>query len=347
MQKQEFLSRWLEIIKKSSAMLVYKQNFINTLLGTIRNCSTRHTYDTAWARAVVEFLEGVRIGPEKSEVPVNIKDTAASMIRYYWDQTVYFGLLQGPNPLKQPEVVRRVQSLISEYYKNSRPMEPVPFQKTVFNPRLREMLDDHIHTAAEILKNDVIPRYIHKGHGHDQFIKYHKGEDYVEFPQPAALAVVENNILIIEAVYFRWAQILENFNTSPRLNKKVRVIDTDDLRDRPLTYYTKYLDIENPEHLCFQCGQPVADEDLFISHVLPWTYLCSDDIWNMVYTHKKCRSAKTEPAPSEFTIARLDKRNRNLLNKLASYVETDMVAGALQDAVNRGLLRKYWQNCQL
>ncbi|MFZ5648062.1 MAG: HNH endonuclease [Bacillota bacterium] len=346
MQKQEFLSRWLEIIKKSSAMLVYKQNFINTLLGTIRNCSTRHTYDTAWARAVVEFLEGERIGPERSEVPVDIKVTAASMIRYYWDHTVYFGLLQGPNPLKQPEIIRRVHSLVGEYYKNNRPVEPVSFQRAGFNPRIRELIDDHIDAATEILKNDVIPRYIQKGHGHEQFIQYTKGEDLLFFPQAAALAVVENSQLIIEAVYYRWAQILENFNTSPRLSKKVRVIDTDDLRDRPLSYYTKYLDIENPEHLCFHCGQPIPDKELFINHVLPWTYLCSDDIWNMVYTHKECRSPKIAPIPPEFTIARLDKRNRNLLNKLSSYVETDMVAGALQDAVNRGLLRKHWQNCQ-
>lgn len=345
MQKQEFLSRWLEIIKKSSALMIYKQNFISSLLGAIRNCSTRHTYDTAWARSVVEVLESDTIGPDRGELEIEIRPMAEKVIKYYWDQTVYFGLAQGPNPLKQPELIRRVRDLIKDYYK-SRPAEPVTFENANFNPFQKEKLEEHIDTASEILKNEVIPRYLLRGNGQEQYVKYHKGEEYILLPHAAATAITENSLLIIEAVYYRWSQILENYNTSPRLNRKVRIIDAVDLRDRPLTFYTKYLDIENPDHLCFNCGQPVNDEDLFINHVLPWSYLCSDDIWNLVYTHRSCRSTIAAHLPSEFFVARLDKRNRSLLDKLTAYVETDMVAGALQDSINRGLVRKYWVQCQ-
>lgn len=345
MQKQEFLSKWLEIIKKSSAILVYKQDFVNRLLVAIRNCATRHTYDPAWARALVEIAEEGTSGPGKEDTEVELRSVASRMIKYYWNQTVFFGLVQGSNPCRQPDLICRVRDLIGDYY-GRRQGDPVRFESANFNPRLKEKLEMHIEAATEVLKNDVVARFLDKGRMHEEFIKYSRGEESLVLPHNASTAIRENSPLITEAIYYRWAQILEKYNTSPRLNRKVRVIDTVDLRDRPLTFYVKYLDIENPGRLCFFCGQPVEEKELPIGHVIPWSYLCSDDIWNLVYRHRKCQSEKTGPVPPEFFIARLEKRNRALLEKLASYIETDMVAGSLQDAVSRSLVRKSWMCCQ-
>jgi 5-methylcytosine-specific restriction endonuclease McrA len=345
MQKQEFFNRWLEIIKRSSALQAYKQDFIKRLLEAVKNCATRHTYDLAWTRALVELAGEKRTSPDVGEIEIDLMSAAARMIKYYWDQTVFFSLLQGPNPGRQPDLIGRVLELAGDYYINHRPAEPVRFERAKFNPRLREKLAGHIEAAGEILKNDVVSRFLGRGQLED-FIKYRKGDKNLILPQNALSAMTENSALIIEAIYHRWAQILENYNTSPRLCKKIRIIDGHKLRERPLDFYAKYLDIENPGHLCFFCGQPVEDKDLAIDHVVPWSYLCSDDIWNLVYAHKSCVSAGTGPLPSEFVIARLEKRNRALLDKLISYVETDIIAGTLQDAVNRGLARKHWLCCK-
>ncbi|MFZ5642010.1 MAG: HNH endonuclease [Bacillota bacterium] len=346
MQKQEFLSRWIEIIKRSSATLVYKQNFVNTVLRAIRNCSTRHTYDTAWARAVVEEAESRHISPDVTEIEISLEATARKMIRYYWDQTVYFDLNQGPNPLKQPRILRGVKKLIKEYYKTAGQNNPVPFEKAAFSPRLAEKLDVIVNDALEIVKGEVIPRFLQMGQFTEELVIYVRGQNVIQLPQAAAAAIAENSLLLTEAIYYRWSQLLEQYNTSPRLNRKVRIIDTADLRDRPLSYFEKYLDLENPDRICFYCGQPIADDKLFIDHVIPWTYLCSDDIWNLVYSHKGCRPVKTSQALPEFSMARLDRRNKALLDKISTYVETDMVAGVLQDAVSSGLARKKWVLCR-
>lgn len=346
MQRQEFLSRWIEIIKRSSATLVYKQNFVNAVLRAVRNCSTRHTYGTAWARAVVEELEGHKISPERGEIALDLRSTARKMAGYYWDQTVYFSLRQGPNPLRQPRILRGIKDLLKEYRKRSPQCAPVPFREAVFSPGLKEMLDQVVDTALEIVTGEILPRFQLKGQGKENFINYQKGADVLYLPQAAASAIVENSPLILEAVYYRWAQILEMYNTSPRLNRKVRIIDTADLRDRPLSHYEKYLDIENPGRLCFYCGQPVDGESPPMDHVLPWSYLCSDDVWNLVYTHPGCRPGEYGRVLPQFFMARLEKRNSVLLEKLAAYAESDMVAGALQDAVSRGIVRKYWTLCQ-
>ncbi|MCL6611126.1 MAG: HNH endonuclease [Peptococcaceae bacterium] len=344
--KQEFLNRWLEIIKKSSAVLIYKQDFVGRLLTAVRNCATRHTYDPAWTRALVEVVMETETGPGGSDLEVDLRSVAARMIKYYWNQTIFFNLAQGANPCRQPDLIRRVRELICEYFESRRSREPVRFENANFNPPLRKKLEEHFDAAGEILKNDVVHSFLGKGRLHGEFINHTRGEDSLLLPQNAAAAIRENSALITEAIYYRWAQILEKYNSSPRLNRKVRIIDTPELRDRPLSYFAKYLDLENPGRQCFLCGQPVEDQDLVISHVIPWSYLCSDDIWNLVYTHKDCHFSKSGPFPSEFFIARLEKRNKALLAKLAGYAETDMVAGMLQEAVSRNLVRKNWICCQ-
>ncbi len=346
MQRQEFLSKWLEIIKKSSAVLVYKQDLINRLLTAIRNSATRHTYDPAWARALVAEVEGAEEVPGRGETEIELRSTAASMIKYYWDQTVFFGLIQGSNPCRQPDLIRRVRDLAGDYYKNRRPWDPVRFENANFNPYLKEKLEANIDAAAEMLKNDVAARFLNSGRLTGEFIEYSRGEERLILPQNAVSAIRENNGLIKEAIYHRWAQILEKYNISPRLQRKIRFIDTDEPRDHPLSFYIKYLDLENPSRLCFFCGQPVQDVDLSIGHIIPWAYLFSDDIWNLAYQHEKCQSERSGQTPPEFFIARLEKRNRALLEKLAPYTDTDMVAGTLKDAVARNLARKHWVCCQ-
>jgi len=345
-QKQEFLSRWLDIIKKSSAVLVYKQDFVSRLLVAVRNCATRHTYDPAWARALVKAVEEAKTGPGQTEIKVDLKDTATRMIQFYWDQTVFFGLVQGANPCRQPELIRRVQELVNQFYGHRRPEDPVRFQKAQLHPELKDHLERSIDIATEVLSNDVVNRFLGKGPLTGEFVIYSRGGDSLLLPVNAAAAIKENSLLITEAVYYRWSQILEKYNCSPRLNKKVRIIDQDELRDRPLSYYTKYLDLENPGRLCFFCGQPVEGNAPNIGHLIPWSYLCSDDIWNLVYAHQGCLRPGARGAPPEFYIARLDKRNRTLLEKLSANVETDMVAGTLQDGINKNLLKKCWLNCQ-
>ncbi|WP_082063253.1 HNH endonuclease domain-containing protein [Paenibacillus sp. IHBB 10380] len=46
-----------------------------------------------------------------------------------------------------------------------------------------------------------------------------------------------------------------------------------------------------------------------IDHVIPWLYLYSDYLWNLVYSHQTCNSSKSNVIPSETTIQRLEEKN--------------------------------------
>lgn len=47
----------------------------------------------------------------------------------------------------------------------------------------------------------------------------------------------ENSLIVFDAINYRWSQMLENFNHSPRICKKVKIIDEDKVRRKPLTKF--------------------------------------------------------------------------------------------------------------
>ena len=87
---------------------------------------------------------------------------------------------------------------------------------------------------------------------------------------------------MIDSINYRWTQILEQFNTAPRIGKKVRLSDLGEVKRGNLAKFKDFITSENPEKTCFICGEPIPEEELSIDHVIPWSFLFSDDIWNLV-----------------------------------------------------------------
>lgn len=73
---------------------------------------------------------------------------------------------------------------------------------------------------------------------------------------------------------------------------------------------------EDGKRKCFYCGENIADSEISVDHVIPWSYMFSDDLWNLVYCHKGENSEKSNPLPSEEDITRLEVRNKLLLDRM-------------------------------
>ncbi|WP_372453341.1 HNH endonuclease domain-containing protein [Priestia aryabhattai] len=70
---------------------------------------------------------------------------------------------------------------------------------------------------------------------------------------------------------------------------------------------------EDGQRKCFYCNEVIDDTDISVDHVIPWSYMFSDDLWNLVYCHKGENSHKSNRLPSEEDIIRLENRNVLLL----------------------------------
>ena len=88
--------------------------YIQEFTEIIRNGSMENTYKMSWARALVELC----VKDPKKHL-IEFKDIGKLMFQYYWDQTIFFNLEQGPNLKKRPalhQIVLKIQ--YHDYYKD-------------------------------------------------------------------------------------------------------------------------------------------------------------------------------------------------------------------------------------
>ena len=87
--------------------------YIEDLCYVIRSGYMQNTYKAAWIRAIVEVCsleEGFRT--------IHFDQISRKMFGYYWNQTIFFGLEQSPNPNKRPKIYQIVVDAIKAYQLN-------------------------------------------------------------------------------------------------------------------------------------------------------------------------------------------------------------------------------------
>ena len=101
-------------------------------------------------------------------------------------------------------------------------------------------------------------------------------------------------------------------------------------------------------HNCFICGKEIGEQELSRDHVIPWSYMYSDDLWNIVYVHKGCNSSKSNITPSQEVINNLKERN-NKLKELLHIKYRDRNLKLLQEfdyAIEHDYVDKFYLGCK-
>lgn len=322
-------------------------NFLAKWLTIIRSCSVDNTYKMSWAKAITEISLTLDYNNlETDTVEITLYQIAERVISYYWDQTIFFNLVQGSNPVKLPRVVTLVRQFIDLYQEQKGAYQPVKYLRSNVQSVLSKEYERLVVDVVKALKQDVSYRFLSlNGKDVEGVYEYTKGNDSLFIRRDNMLQLRENHMLVFEAINYRWAQILENFNHSPRICKKVKIIDEQSVKRKPLKSFMKYLEFENPDHTCFICNQ-VIDGTPALDHVIPWSYLYSDDLWNLVYTHSSCNSSKSNVIPSESTIDKLEQRNVRLLELLQSQGIKDKEVAEVELAIEKDFVKKFWIACQ-
>lgn len=324
-----------------------KNNYYYTFKKIIRECNVTNTYKMTWAKAIVEIA--CESTPTQEVTTIYLKDIAEKMMKYYWNQTIFFNLVQGSNLQETPLIVQHVKELIKKYYDSRQTKKPERFE------RIEEYLKSNMEKeyaqcliqVTKTLKADVSWRFtVIRGENNNGIYQYKKGDKKLEILTENLKTLQENCEDLFDLINYRWGMILETFNTAPRINKKVKIIDEQAIKRNSLSKFKKYLDVENPTRKCFLCGKEIKEEELSIDHVVPWSYLYSDDLWNLVYVHKSCNSTKNNVIPLEVEIIKLEERNKEMLQKLKKQGKQDKIMDELELAIEKNYVRKFWIGCK-
>ena len=117
----------------------------------IKNCSVDNTYKMGWGKSIVE-----RCFEDDSDELISFDRISLKMFKYYWNQTIFFDLQQGSNPLKPPIFVSYVKSKIEEY-QSQYGLQPIEFE------RIEKKVDIDIKYLNRILSENVSHRFLNVG----------------------------------------------------------------------------------------------------------------------------------------------------------------------------------------
>ena len=300
----ETLSNWFEVIK---------------------NCSVSNTYKMGWSKSIVECCF-----EDNSEELIHFDKISMKMFKYYWNQTIFFDLQQGSNPNKPPTFVSYVKSKIEEY------QSQYGFQPKEFE-RIEDKVDVDLKYLNRILIENVSYRFLEVGGKDYDLYELDKKERTIRVKNPRILK--EYSDILFEVINYRWVQILETYNSSPRISKKIKITDRGGVKRKPLGKFKRYLQLTDKR--CFISGEEF-DNDLSIDHLIPWSFMFSDDIWNLVFVKQGYNSSKSNRIVDESEIIKLEKRNKKLLQIMKEENMIDKNYSELDFSIKNNQLRKFW-----
>lgn len=96
----------------------------------IKECNYDNTYKMAWAKSLVELSGECDLSQKIIEI--RLYKISEKFLKYYWNQTIFFDLRQGSNPVKIPTIVSFTKDLINHYFEVNNTNNPILFEKVDF-----------------------------------------------------------------------------------------------------------------------------------------------------------------------------------------------------------------------
>jgi hypothetical protein len=219
----------------------------------------------------------------------------AEFVELYWVQTVVFRLRQAASITKEPVVVREIRSTAERT--GVRKLSQLPAET-------RSSLD---RAMAGVLPINVLSAFhTSKPLTMKPLFAWEAGQEYVTLGE-REFEFVRSNAHALEILANHWwARFLERVNLlAPLIIEKV---ERNGAERSSLAKYLKILALTD-EQVCFYCDQPLGDgRETHVDHVIPWSFLLSDPLWDLVLACARCNLAKSDRLPDRSFLDKLTQR---------------------------------------
>lgn len=264
----------------------------------------------------------IRIVRSGGTFPISLIRIGHEFVELYWVQTVVFRLRQAATISAEPEVVRRIRS--ASELSGARRLSDLPADS-----RLR--LDREM---ARVLKINVLERF-HRSAPTQMapLFTWRATDDFIT-SDDATHGFLRTNAYVLETIANHWwARYLERVNLlAPLIIEKV---ERNGAERGSLAKYLKILRTTDRTN-CFYCERIIDDgQTPHVDHVIPWSFLLSDPLWDLVLTCASCNLSKSDVLP-----------DRRYIDKLAAIAvdrgKRTLPIGAGSPLITRDELDRYY-----
>jgi hypothetical protein len=316
--------------------------YIHQWFTVIDEMKNENTYKLAWGKALVEQCLMHELN--ENGLLLSFDEISESVLKYFWNQTYFFKLYQGPAKTK-PILQQITEDMIDTYQQISNSTLPVWFDKA--KASLCENSNDYtlfIRKISQTLTKDVSHRFPIVGVETLPLYQLNLKQRQVYFTKQQHQDIKTYAFVLSQLLNYRWAQLLEKFNQSPKITLKVKGSSDEQIRRQSLKKFRDILvkQFEDGQVIDFYTGENLALKDISVDHVIPWSFMYSDDLWNLVLTSRSNNSRKSNRTLHKDYIVRLKKRNMDLLSVAEGAIKRE-----LQEAVDHNYEEKFFYQFKL
>ncbi len=312
------------------------ENYINQWFSVLDQMKNTNTYKLAWGKAILDIskLNGI------NRIPFSL--IAEHMLKYYWNQMYFFNLKQGPLN-QEPTLYQIVRKTIQDYQISSNSKLPVWFniaQSSLIKDR--DNYEKRLQKIVKVLHKDVSWRFILIDGNEIPLYEIDRDKNEVILKEPASQILSKDGHLLMPYIYLKWAQLLEKFNRAPKIANKVAGSGNQEIKRKSLTIYRDIL-------LKLYANKPIYDfytnkllnpDDISIDHFIPWSYIYSDDLWNLVITSKSNNSRKSNKLSSKVFLKKIIEQNK----KLIELIQDNSLRDTIKEAIDHHYLEKFYND---
>jgi 5-methylcytosine-specific restriction endonuclease McrA len=281
-------------------------SYMNSVAHILERGQFTNSYKFALLRSLAAF--GMKSG--KGETVVKTEQLAENFVKLFWPLTLRFNIRQATVPDKEPVVMRYIRDEASAL--DLSPETPLrDFQKNYSNLYSKLVL--------KVSKNafgNVIPRFHTVGRGRVTPLLYEASNEGILISANSRGFLQQNHKALDLLAIGSWVKFTEKFTSAPRLYEKIQGLA---FKRSALKPYREFFQSVLGETECFYCGGSILPQP-HVEHVVPWSFVAEDKVWNLVLSCKDCNFKKSSQTPTNSFITKLVRRNEKILSLDASVI---------------------------
>lgn len=252
------------------------------------------SYKFGLLKSLLENLYNVN---EKLEL--NYDQLFYSFTKIYWNLVIHHSLWQSSSITQKSSI----QKILENNAKFHAIPENITFDKLPENVQL------------EIIKEvkKAGKRYVIGAFYSDTgkfFYEFHLKREYLRFNSPIYKFFQRHQRLITYMTNYHLALFLERNNKLPNINYLLNKVENVSKRES-LNHFLSIL-YKYEERVCFYCDKPLNEAKrklIHVDHFIPWSFIQSDNLWNLVLSCQTCNLKKNDKLAEENFLKNILDRN--------------------------------------
>ncbi|MDL4842462.1 HNH endonuclease [Aquibacillus rhizosphaerae] len=249
---------------------------------------------------------------------------AYSFTKVYWNLIVQHNLVK-QNRGKNARVVTIIKDIQSTY------QIPAEFSFDKIDNQIQ------IKAVSEIkstMKQNVFGALY--GDTRGKFYAFDHKSEYFKLNPAVHSFMLNYQRLIVNLTNYHMAAMIEQLNEVPSINYLLGKVETI-ARRSSLRPFEKVL-LDHFEQKCFYCGKTLSNgnRQTHVDHFIPWSFVQSDHVWNLVLSCNTCNSSKSDKLPKRDFLEDIIERNNELIVK-----EDENVLNLMTNYKNKKIILLY------